>query len=100
MNTHALLFAYHWLEPVRFVVADARAQYKGSGTINGTGKFGFILTVIDAQLTPSTDVDLFRIKIWSMANGNGLVYDNKMGGGDNDDPTTAIGGGAIMIHKK
>jgi hypothetical protein len=50
--------SYDWL-----VIAGARAQYKGVGTINGEGEYGFILTAIDADLTPSTDIDKFRIKI-------------------------------------
>ena len=49
---------YQWL-----VIAGARAQYKGTGTINGKGNYGFMLTAIDEKLTLSTDVDLFRIKI-------------------------------------
>jgi hypothetical protein len=36
---------YEWL-----VVAGARAQYKGSGTINGSGDYGFLLTCIDGRL--------------------------------------------------
>jgi hypothetical protein len=86
---------YEWL-----VIAGARAQYKGVGTINGGGNYGFMLFAIDANLTPSTDVDLFRIKIWDKDNGDMVVYDNNVGGGDNTDPTAQIGGGSIMIHKK
>jgi hypothetical protein len=75
------------------------AHYKGVSTINGSGNYGFMLTSIDANLTPSTDVDLFRIKIWNMDSG-GVVCDNNIGGADNAEPTTAIGSGSIMIHKK
>ena len=35
---------YDWL-----VVAGARAQFKGTGTINGEGNFGFMLTAIDGE---------------------------------------------------
>jgi len=50
--------------------------------------------------TPSTDVDLFRIKIWDKNNSDALVYDNKVGEiDDNADPDTEIGGGSIVIHK-
>jgi hypothetical protein len=31
--------SYQWL-----VVAGAKAQYKGSGTMNGSGEYGFLLT--------------------------------------------------------
>ena len=84
---------YDWL-----VVANARAQFKGVGIINGAGNFGFLLTVVDAALTPSTDVDLFRIKIWNKDSADTIVYDNNLGGAEIDDPVTAIVGGSIMIH--
>ena len=42
-------------------------------------------------------VDRFRIKI---TGPGGIVYDNMMGAGDNDDPSTALGGGSIVIHTR
>ena len=77
-------------------MAGARAQFKGRGTINGEGDYGFMLTAVDAALTPSTDVDLFRIKIWNVATDQ-VVYDNQMG--EAAAPATAIGGGSIVIHE-
>lgn len=85
--------AYEWL-----VVAGKRAQYKGSGTINGAGDYRFMLTVIDGDLPGGGGMDKFRIRIWNN-NGGGLVYDNQMNAPDNDDPTTVLGGGSIIIHK-
>jgi hypothetical protein len=85
--------SYDWL-----VVAGARAQYKGSGTINGAGSYRFILTAIDGQVNGGGGVDKFRIRIWSNA-GGGLVYDNQLNAPDNADPTTALGGGSIVIHR-
>jgi hypothetical protein len=58
-----------------------------------------MLSAVDAALTPSSDVDLFRIKIWDRDSGDAVVYDNMMGTDENADPTTAIGGGSIVIHK-
>lgn len=84
---------YQWL-----VVAEARAQYKGTGTINGTGSFGFMLTAIDGDLLGAGQPDRFRIKIWDSATGN-IVYDNQTGAPDGADPTTAIAAGSIRIHK-
>lgn len=84
---------YQWL-----VIAGSRAQFKGIGTINGVGNFGFMLTAVDEALTPSTDVDLFRIKIWDIDN-DGVVYDNGLGDADDGDAATAIDGGSIVIHK-
>jgi hypothetical protein len=83
--------SYDWL-----VIAGARAQYKGTGTINGAGSYSFLLTAIDGQISGGGGSDKFRIKIWD---AGGVVYDNQMGAGDNDNPTTVLGGGSIVIHK-
>jgi hypothetical protein len=85
--------SYQWL-----VVAGPKAMFKGEGTINGTGNYGFLISAVDEALTPSTDVDLFRIKIWDMDDGDAVVYDNQMDSEGDADPTTAIGGGSIVIH--
>jgi hypothetical protein len=85
--------AYEWL-----VVAGARAQYKGTGTINGAGSYGFMFTAIDGQIAGGGGVDKFRIKIWDKATGQ-VIYDNQLGAGDGADPITALGGGSIVIHK-
>ena len=42
-------------------------------------------------------IDKFRIKI--KETGGGVIYDNQMGAGDNDNAATAIWGGNIKIHK-
>jgi hypothetical protein len=81
------------------VVAGPTAKFKGTGTINGIGNYGFMITATDERLTPSTSLDLFRIKIWDKDNGDLVVYDNQMGEDDNSDAGTEIGGGNIVIHK-
>ena len=58
-----------------------------------------MLSAIDEKLTPSTDVDLFRIKIWEKDNGDAIVYDNQIGEADDAYPSTAIQGGSVVIHK-
>jgi PKD repeat protein len=85
--------SYEWL-----VVAGAKAQYKGVGTINGVGSYGFMLSAIDSDVNAndSHTLDRFRIRIWGQS---GLVYDNQIGAEENADPTTALGGGSIVIHK-
>jgi PKD repeat protein len=85
--------SYQWL-----VVAGSKAMYKGVGAINGTGSYGFMITAIDSALSRSTSIDLFRIKIWEIQTGV-VVYDNQMDAPEDADPTTAIGGGSIVIHK-
>ena len=91
LNFHSS--SYDWL-----VVAGAKAMYKGVGTINGAGNYGFMISAIDEALTSSTDVDFFRIKIWDKEDGDAIVYDNQLDAAEDADPLTAIGGGNIVIH--
>jgi len=91
---------YEWLV---IQIAGAKAMFKGIGTINGEGSYKFRLTGIDEKLTPSTDTDLFRIKIWEEDDdGNEIIiYDNNIIDDEFDsNPETEIGGGNIVIHKK
>lgn len=83
--------SYDWL-----VIAGARAQYKGTGSINGEGKFKFMLTAIDGDLNSGDDK--FRIKIWDEVSEH-IVYDNMLGASDIVEDATAFGGGSIIIHK-
>jgi len=86
---------YEWL-----VVAGAKAQYKGTGTINGSGNYGFMLTAIDGQISGGGGVDKFRIKIWDKNSNDLVVYDNAPGSDDVDTSgAQALGGGSIVIHK-
>ena len=85
--------SYEWL-----VVSGAKARYRGVGTVNGAGSYGFELTAWDGQVNGGGDVDRFRIKIWNNNQSNGVVYDNMMGAADGANPTTALAGGSIVIH--
>ena len=84
--------SYDWL-----VISGPKAQYKGSGTINGTGNFAFILTAIDGQINGGGGIDKFRMKISNKSTG-AIVYDNQFGKSDTSAPSTALGGGSIVIH--
>jgi subtilisin family serine protease len=90
--------SYEWL-----VVSGARAQYKGSGTINGSGDFGFMLTAIDGQVNGGGGADKFRLKVWNKTT-LAIIYDNQVGTGvdttDSATPITGLGGGSIVIHAK
>jgi hypothetical protein len=90
---------YQWL-----VISGARAQYKGTGTINGAGNYGFLLTAIDGQINGGGGVDKFRIKIWdynqSTDGSSGVVYDNQMGKSDTGSDSTELSGGSIVVHTK
>jgi PKD repeat protein/subtilisin-like proprotein convertase family protein len=80
--------SYDWL-----VVSAAHAKYKGVGSINGSGSYGFMITAVDGD-----DEDAFRIRIWELSSG-AVVYDNKIGESDDSPSGTALGGGSIVIHR-
>jgi uncharacterized delta-60 repeat protein len=84
--------SYEWL----VISGGRKAQYKGTGTINGSGSFNFMLTAIDGDQPGGGGPDKFRIRIWS--DSDGLIYDNQLNAPDSDDPTTALSGGSIVIH--
>ena len=81
------------------MVAGAKAQYKGSGTVNGSGDYGFLLTATDGDLGGAAD--RFRIKIWDKASGT-VIYDNKLGSSDDIDAADpqAITSGNIVVHAR
>ena len=92
INFHST--SYDWLV-VQQIPGGYRAQFMGSGTINGTGSYGFLATVIDKGNT-----DTFRIRIWNKNAGNAVVYDNEPTLADSTNPTTITSGGNIVIHAK
>jgi PKD repeat protein len=97
LNFHST--EYNWL-----VVAGAKAQFKGTGTINGQGSYKFMITAVDGALS-NAGKDLFRIKIWEedeVTKVETIIYDNMLGADNNAElsATTELGGGSIVIHKK
>ena len=84
---------YEWL-----VIAGSKAMFKGSGTISGTGNYGFLLSAIDGNLSGTIIPDKFRIKIWDKNNNDLVVYDNNLIEELDSDPETDISGGSIVIH--
>lgn len=84
---------YDWL-----VVAGSRAQFKGTGKVNGVGLYGFMVTAIDGDLSGNAAPDRLRIKIWDKQNNDAIVYDNQAGAADDAAITTTIAGGSVVIH--
>jgi hypothetical protein len=87
--------AYNWL-----VVSGFKAQYKGTGSVNGASGYDFTLTAYDGDITGGGGADKFRIRI-TKTNGGDVVFDNKNGAPidmDTADPQV-IAGGSIVIHK-
>jgi hypothetical protein len=92
-NLNFKSITYAWL-----IISGSKAQFKGTGTMNGAGNYGFMLSAVDGNLMTIPATDKFRIKIWDIDAGDVLVYDNEMGVSDSEEATTAISGGAIVIH--
>jgi hypothetical protein len=89
-------------DPGTLVISGAKATYRGVGTVNGSGSYGFMVSAIDGEMTGGGGTDKFRIKIWDKSQGNKVVYDNQVNTAntlDNADPITALGGGSIVIHE-
>jgi hypothetical protein len=87
---------FQWL----VIQGSSKAQFKGTGTINGSGKYDFIVTAMDGDAVSGTKKpDAFRIKITDFVTG-ATVYDNQMGKDETGDFATTLGGGSIVIHDK
>ena len=81
--------SYDWM-----VINGAKAIYRGSGTVNGAGNYGFLVSAISGDI--SGGQDLIRFKIWDKAT-NTVIFDNGAGS-DSANPTTPLGGGNVKIH--
>jgi hypothetical protein len=81
--------SYDWL-----VVNGSVAQFQGSGTINGAGNYGFLVTVSAGGHGQSK----IRIKVWDKNNGSAVLFDTQMGAADTAPATTLLDGGNIVVH--
>ncbi|MBN1965668.1 MAG: PKD domain-containing protein, partial [Anaerolineae bacterium] len=84
---------YQWL-----VIAGYKALFKGSGTVNGAGEYGFLISAVDGDLKTDGAPDCFRIKIWELAS-KAVIYDNQLDADEDAEPTTQLAAGSIVIHK-
>lgn len=89
--------SYDWL-----VVAGARAQYKGTGALNGVEGYKFMLTAIDGDKIGQAD--RFRIKIFHTNPDTGedvIDYDNQITSGTEGTSSegNVVNGGSIVVHK-
>jgi PKD repeat protein len=97
---HSAIFHFRSTQYQWLVVAGAKSQYKGSGTVNGAGSFNFLLTATDGALQGGGGQDRLRLKVWDPQTGD-LVYDNAAGSSNDLDQANpqAIGGGNIVIQR-
>ena len=86
-------------EAMSLVISGAKATYRGVGTVNGTGTHKFMVTAIDGEISGGGGSDKFRIKVWAHNSSSDVIYDNEYGVAENEDASTVIGGGSIVIHK-
>jgi len=85
-----------------FVISGAKVRLRGTGQVNGAGRFGFALTAVDGQGPGGGGVDRLRIQIWDMDRGDAVVYDNQVAcgsQGDNADPCTPVAGSVAFLKK-
>ena len=83
------------------VVSGSRAMCQGTGTINGTGSYRFLLTAVDGNQEGNTPADRFRIQIWyydSDLDEDVVVYDNQLDSSGSQEGTP-LSGGNVVIHK-
>lgn len=85
-------------------VAGSRAQYQGSGTLNGRGDYKFLLTALDGSASKALRDSRFRLKVWHVdarSKAEVVDYDNLAipralaAAGDG----SVIGGGGIVIRR-
>ncbi|HEX5829094.1 MAG TPA: PKD domain-containing protein [Candidatus Limnocylindrales bacterium] len=83
------------------VVSGWKAQYRGTGKINGVAGYSFTVTAYDGQATGGDKIDRFRIKIWKTSEPSEVVFDNRWGSSDDMDVANPqeLAGGSIVIHK-
>jgi hypothetical protein len=97
---HSASFAFHSDNYQWLVIAGAKTQFKGSGSITGrAGTFGFLVTAIDGEVAGGGGEDKFRMKIWDLVT-NEIVYDNMRGQLDDSSAASVLGGGSISIKAK
>jgi hypothetical protein len=85
------------------VVAGARAQYKGTGKLNGVDGHNFMLTAVDGKVAGNGSPDRFRIRISRYDEAlkqDVVVYDNQLSATDEGTVSegTAIASGNIVVH--
>jgi len=85
--------SYDWL-----VVSSFKAQYRGTGSVNGVSGYDFRVTGYDGDINGGGGIDKYRIKI--TRNGQ-TIFDNRMGQSEDIDQANPqqIAGGSIVIHR-
>ncbi|MDI7275474.1 MAG: hypothetical protein QME94_05815, partial [Anaerolineae bacterium] len=75
--------SYEWL-----AVYGATARFRGRGSLNGSGDYGFMVTGLDGKVAGTKD-DLIRVVIWDRSDGR-VIYDSQPGDGVLAAPETPL----------
>ena len=71
------------------VISNGMATLTGSGTINGSGSYNFLVTGVDGGG--------IRIQITDPSNNNNVIYDTQPGAATTATPTTSVTG-HVIVH--
>ncbi|HEX2046267.1 MAG TPA: PKD domain-containing protein [Acidimicrobiales bacterium] len=87
--------AQQWL-----VVAGAKAQVRGTASVNGAGGFTYLLIVTDGDQPGGGGTDRLRLKVWNTTTG-AVAFDNVPGAPDDIDTATpqALSAGSVAVHR-
>lgn len=87
MNFNAANLTFNATTVSSLVVANSMATLTGTGTINGSGNYNFLVTGVDAGG--------IRIQITEPPNNNNVIYDTQPGAAVTATPTTSVTGHVI-----
>lgn len=84
-------------EAERLIVFGQEANFKGKGTINGKGGYGFLVAIVNHALNLNNPNDRLRLMIWEEESGR-IVYDNQAGDAEEATAINRIGMGAMVLY--
>ncbi len=87
MNFNAANLTFNATSISSLVVANSMATLTGSGTINGSGNYNFLVTGVNGGG--------IRIQITDPSNNNNVIYDTQPGAAATATPTTSVNGNVI-----
>lgn len=78
------------------VVTGHEALIQGTGTVNGTTGYSYLLTLTDTQFPAGGGVAQYRLKVWNTATGD-VVYDTQPLAGITVRPQTPLASGSMTL---
>lgn len=94
MNFNAADLNFEATSITVLVTEGDKATLRGTGTINGSGNYNFLVTGLDGNQGGD---DFLRFQIKDPANNNAVIYDSQQNAADTTDPTTYVIG-QLIVH--